>query len=91
LGWTRGGGKRDRGAHLPGLLEFLAARLTGRATMEGAIVCGQRPLGVEPATAGAVAAIKIITRTECHCACPGGTTKERERTLSGCHDSNRLL
>ena len=80
------------GAHLPGLLEFLAARLTGRATVEGAIVGGQRPLGAEPATTGAVAAIKIITRTECHCACPGGTTsKERERALSGCHDSGRLL
>ena len=40
----------------------------------------QRTLGAEPATAGGVAAIKIITRTECHCACPKGTTsKERER------------
>jgi len=43
--------------------------------MEGAIVLGERALRAEPTTAGAVAAIKIITRTECHCACPNGTTK----------------
>jgi len=47
--------------------------------MEGTIVLGQRALGAEPATAGAVAAIKIVTRTECHRACPKGTTSKGER------------
>jgi hypothetical protein len=42
-------------------------------------VLGQRALGAEPTTADSVVAIKIITRTECHCAYPEGTTsKERE-------------
>ena len=58
--------------------------------MEGAIVLGQRALRAEPATTGSVAAIKIIT--ECHFACPKGTTSKGEReTLSGRHDSRRLL
>jgi len=47
--------------------------------MEGTIVLGQRALRAEPATAGAVAAIKIVTRTEHHRACPKGTTSEGER------------
>lgn len=49
--------------------------------MEGAIVFDQRVLGAEPATAGTVAAIQIVTRTECHCACPKGSTtfQGRER------------
>ena len=47
--------------------------------MEGAIVFCQRALRAEPAETGAVAAIKIITRTECHCACPKGTTSKGER------------
>ena len=39
----------------------------------------QRALRAEPATADAVAAIKIVTRTECHCAYPEGTTSKGER------------
>ena len=78
FGWSSG--KREgRETHLPGLLEFLATGLAGRTTVEGAIVFGQRALRAEPPTASAVAAIKIITRTECHCACPTGTTSKGER------------
>jgi hypothetical protein len=42
------------------------------------MVLGQRALGAESATASALAAIKIVTRTECHCTHPKGTTRERE-------------
>lgn len=47
--------------------------------MEGTIVLGQCALRAEPTTTGDVAAIKIITRTECHCACSEGTTSKGER------------
>lgn len=91
MGWT-GGGVEGLEAHLPRLFEFLATRVARRTAMEGAIVFRQRALGAEPAAAGAVATIKIFTRTECHCACPKGTTSKGERgTLSGRHDSARLL
>ena len=87
-----GGTEGGQETHLPRLLQCLAARLARRTTVEGAIVLGQRALRAEPATAGAVATIKIITRTEYHCACPRGTTSDGERgTLSGRHDSRRLL
>ena len=52
----------------------------------------QRALRAEPTTAGTLAAIQIITRTECHCACPKGSTSKGEReTLLGRHDTRRLL
>jgi hypothetical protein len=55
-------------------------------------VLGQRALRAEPATASTVAAIQIIARTECHCACPKGSTSKGEReTLRGRHDSRRPL
>ena len=51
--------------------------------MEGAIVLGQRALRAEPSTAGGVVAVQIITRTECHCACPDGWTTRGERDPKG--------